>query len=577
MNRGRRRGSGGARAVALAGALLASAASADPVLFDGGGGWLAAAGAPESAPPEPGAWLPAAGIWIGRSPADAAALAWAGKSWPLAGLPAAPLAPVELPVVRNPFGPCLVKSLSMRYDSVVRSREWSLVFTEEDADPDFRPLVFPGGRELELALWLEDAASGVRWRLRPTRQGREAGVRLPWTGSDARFYGGEVDGERIDWSLVVAPGEREQWLLQGQVQALDGVPRRLRLRIGLRGAGPASTVLQADSPPAIVWVRDGEAAALFADPAEPRRLRFVTDEPDAAALEADLAVTRATGNFPGRAAFSFEADAWRTSGPEAAPREAARRWPHAGGSVALPEAVRRGAAGAWSVFQPARDILQLPGGFRDEADAMQYLMLKTSALFPDRTWAASAFLCAAQAGTGRRRFEPADAGAVLAVNPDPDLQIMLELGQNRGRTVLAEIRRNPAPAVWIQCAGAGAGLDCGARALYLCDFPAVWEEGTEALGVDLGHAEAELLASLACVLKEQGVCLLVSDDGPLAPFTTYHADALVCTSADPVEMRRQHDLAGGRPVVWLPADAAPGAADLAQELGFVRPGGIMEN
>ena len=565
------------RVVALLAAWPALAAFGEPALYDGGGGWLAAAGAPESAAPKSGDWRQEAGVWVGRIPPGAEELRWTGKSWPLAGLPAAPQAPVELPVVRNPFGPCLVKSLSMRYDSVVRSRDWSLVFADENAEPDFRPLVFPGGRELELALWLEDAASGVRWRLRPTRQGREAGVRLPWAGSDARFYGGEVDGERIDWSLVAAPAEGERWLLQGQVQALDGVPRRLRLRIGLRGAGPASPVLQADAPPAIVYVSDGEAAALFADPAEPRRLRFVTDEPDGAALEADLAVTRATGNFPGRAAFSFEADAWQTSGPEAAPREAARRWPHAGGRVALPEAVRRGAPGAGSVFRPARDILPLPGGFRDEADAMQYLMLKTSALFPDRTWAASAFLCAAQAGTGRRRFEPADAGAVLAVNPDPDLQIMLELGQNRGRTVLAEIRRNPAPAVWIQCTGAGAGLDCGARALYLCDFPAVWEEGTEALGVDLGHAETELLASLACVLKEQGVCLLVSDDGPLAPFTTYHADALVCTSTDPGEMRRQHELAGGRPVVWQPAGEASGAAALAQELGFVRPGEIMEN
>lgn len=517
------------------------------------------------------------GTWVGRAPAGAQELAWAGQAWPLAGLPAVPLAPAELPAVRNPFGPCLVKSLSVRFDSVVRSRHWSLVFNVEGEEPDIRPLVFPGGRKLGLALWLEDAATGVRWRLRPSRQGREAGVRLPWTGSDARFYAGEVDGDRIDWNLVVAPGAQERWLLQGQVRTLDGVPRRLRLRAGLLTDAPAAPVLQELAAPAVVAAAGGEAAALVADLAEPRRLRAVTDLPGAAALEIDLAVTSATGNFPGRATFALDADAWNAPDLETARRDALTRLVHAGGSTALPAAVRQGEPGAWTAFQPSRDVLEHPGGFADEADVMQYLMLKTSALFPDRAWAASAFMCAAQSGTGHRRIERAGDRAVVAVNPDPDLQIMLELGQNRGRTVLAETRRKPAPAVWIQCAGAAAGLDCGARALYLCDYPAVWESGTETIGADLGQAEAELIASLACVLKEQGACLLVSDDGPLAPFTTYHADALVCTTADPAEMRRQHDLAGGRPVVWLPAGSAAGAVELARELGFVRPGEIMEN
>ena len=66
-------------------------------------------------------------------------------------------------------------------------------------------------------------------------------------------------------------------------------------------------------------------------------------------------------------------------------------------------------------------------------------------------------------------------------------------------------------------------------------------------------------------------------EAPLAPFTTVYADALVCASADPAEMRRQRALAGSRPVLWIPADAAAPAADLARELGFVRSGPIGQN
>ncbi len=63
----------------------------------------------------------------------------------------------------------------------------------------------------------------------------------------------------------------------------------------------------------------------------------------------------------------------------------------------------------------------------------------------------------------------------------------------------------------------------------------------------------------------------------MAPFTTYHADALVCESADPAEMRRQRALAGTRPVVWQSEEAGPEAEALATHLGFVRPGRINEN
>ena len=111
----------------------------------------------------------------------------------------------------------------------------------------------------------------------------------------------------------------------------------------------------------------------------------------------------------------------------------------------------------------------------------------------------------------------------------------------------------------------------------MCDYPAVWADGSPAPAVDLGHAEAELVSSLACALKATGTGLLVEDGGPLAPFTTYYADALVCASADPDEMRRQRALAGPRPVLWIAENPGAAAAALARNLGFVRPGKIEEN
>ena len=105
----------------------------------------------------------------------------------------------------------------------------------------------------------------------------------------------------------------------------------------------------------------------------------------------------------------------------------------------------------------------------------------------------------------------------------------------------------------------------------------MWGDESPLPAVDVRHAEAEWISSLACVLKSAGTCLLVEDAGPLAPFTTYHADALVCASADPAEMRRQRALAGPRPVVWIAENPGPEAVALARELGFVTPGQIGED
>ena len=476
---------------------------------------------------------------------------------------------------RNAFGACAVRSLSVRFDSVVRSRRWSLIFTDEGETPDFDPLSLPDDRAAALAMELEDVVSGQRWELRPERRGREGGR---FSGrSDPRLYAGTLDDGDIDWTLIVVPKENGRLMLQGQLLLLKSDTRLFRWRLAVKAGAPGAPLLGTESPPVLLAVNGTDALALYPDLAEPRRFRARTDTPDAVGLEFDLAATKATGNFPRRATFSLEIEAWKTADPETARAEATAKLARAGGAVALPEALAREGLGSVPAFEPAAMRMSHPGGFRDRTDVLRYLQLRASGLFRDFDWAASAFTCAAQDAHGETQLALDGEAAALAVNPDPDLESMLEWGQNRGLTLLERIRRSGAPGVWIQAGAWPRRLDYGARALYLCDYPAVWAEGSAAPAVDLGHAEAELVSSLSCALKATGTGLLVEDGGPLAPFTTYYADALACASADPDEMRRQRALAGPRPVLWVTEHPGPDADELARNLGFVRPGRIEED
>ena len=564
---------------AVAAALLAGAGSsparAAPALYAGEGGWYAVTGLPADVRPSDDLWNFADGVWIGRLSAGLASMEWGtGSAKQIAEAQPVPPPPVVLPATRNAFGACAVRSLSIRYDGTVRSRRWSLVFAGKDEEPDFEPLAFPGRPDAALALELEDVATGQRWPLRPVRRGREGGTFAKAT--DARFYGGALPDSDVDWTLIAVPLANGRHVLQGQIQLLESDERRFRLRLAVRAGAPGVPVLQEECPPAILAVDGARALALFPDLAEPRRFRAAGGAPDEAAVEFDLALTRATGNFPRRATFSLEVAAWETADAATARQEALARLARAGGAVPLPDAVRTAGLGGVPAFAPAGQRLVHPGGFRDGADALHHLALKASALFPDAEWAASAYQCAAVDAQGEPQTARHGDEAVLAVNADPDLDALLEWGQNRGQTVLARVRRSGAAAVWLR-AGTAAALDWGARALYLCDYPAVWGEGSPRPAVDVRHAEAELISSLSCVLKSAGTCLLVEDAGPLAPFTTYYADALVCASADEAEMRRQAALAGPRPVLWIAENPGAAAAALALELGFVTPGQIGED
>ena len=554
-------------------ALAWSAASwvpAAPVLYDGGGGWAVVTGVPAAQPPPGADWRFEDGNWIGRFPPEAAEIDFGETRLPLAAAQVPPLAPAVLPVTRNAFGACVLETLSLRYESMARRRPWTIVFSPSGEEPALQPLEFSAGHPAALALVIEDVQSESHWIPRPMRQGREQ------AGGAARFYGGLVDDGHLDWSLIVAPAGDNRYVLQGRVMSVNQPVRLLRVRVLVLAGTTGRPLLQEESPPAVVAVTGGVAVALFADPAEPRRFRAVTDKPGFAGLEFDLAVTKATGNFPQSATFSLTVEAFAAEGAEAAEATALARLPPPDAPVPLPDFVAQAGLEAVPRYEPARMRVVHPGGFRNAGDVLQYLMLKTTGLFENRDWAASAFLCAARDAAGNLRIEFHGDEACLAVNPDPDLEAMLEMGPNRGLALLTDIQRRRPAAVWIRALGASPGLDANNRALYLCDYPAVWEPGATVPGVDLRHAEIELLGSLACVLRKENICLLVQDDGPLAPWSTLHADALVCASTDSGEMRRQHALAGMRPVVWLPENPGAAAEKLAQEFGFVRPGKIRQ-
>jgi len=555
-------------ALAVAFSLSLSTAWCELVLYEGAGTWAAVEGFAETETPPWPDWELESGVWVGRIPAGTLELKTGDTVLQTAAAQPLPSPPIRLPLQRNPFGKCLIRSLSTRYDSLVKSRQWSLIFDKEGEEPDFTPIPMPVGPKARLVLEMEDAVTGQRWNLLPTRRGREGGI-FSLRG-DARIYAGTVDEGDLEWNLLVVPGGEGQTVLQGRILVMKSDSRLVRFRVMIQSAVSGVPLLQEESPPALVALTDGVAVGLFPDLAEPRRFRAVQDMPERMGLEFDLAVTKATGNFPRTATFSLELVSWESAGPEAAESEGVARLARTGGSVPVPESILRDGIEASAVLEPGRTWLSPPGGSRGREDALAFLLLKTSGLFPDHDWSASAFMCAARNAEGESRVEPEGDQVVVPVNTDPDRKALLEMGQNRGQNVLTRIRRSESPAIWIRTSPDSIGLDYNPQALFLCDYPAVWSGDSPLPGLDLRHVEAELLASLACVLKEQNRCLLVSDDGPMAPFTTLHADALVCESADLPEMTRQAALAGPRPVLWTVQDSPSAAESLAQDLGFVR-------
>ena len=556
-------------------AVWAQLVHAAPVLYEGGGGWGAVRGLPAEIEPLDSSWVFTNGIWMGRIPANATNLEWGEHSLSLDEAHMLPLGAARLPTTGNPFGLCVVRSLSVLYDNLLRSRRWSVVFDQEGQPSGFFPLDL-AGRAVEFSLRIEDAATGQSWDVQPMRRAREGGLFSAEAGN-ARLYSGSLDDAGLDWSLIVTPLDNDRVQMHGRIMLQESASRCLRVRVFLQTGAVGVPAIQDELPPAIVSVHDGLAVALLMDLKEPRRFRAVTEPPNQIGMEYDLAVTRETGNFPRWATFSLEAVAWPARDADEAMQGVGERLLRASPILPLPYNWVELVAAGLPAFEPAYLRSSHPGGFRSSYDYLQYLMLLTSGLLPTQDWVTSAFSCAAQNAAGEWMLTTDGDAASLVVNPDPDMEVMLGLGQNRGRTLLQAALASSSPMVWIRAMGTPEQLDYNPRALHLCDYPAVWAEGDSRSAVDVRHAEVEAISAVACVLKEKGVCVLVSDAGPMAPFTTFYADALVCESAKPEEMRRQHALAGSRPVLWRVYDASQESEALACELGFVTFGKIAQD
>ena len=571
----------GCRAVVATAGLLGWAAVAvawaGPRLYRGTGGWAAVTGT--TVAPEGGGWFGIGdGVWAGRVAEGVDSVEVGGEVLPLEGALPLPEGGAALPAHNNPFGDCIVRSLSVRFDQAVKGRSWSLIGSSGKAG-EFARLKDAKGGDLKLVFTLEDAQTGTRWRLVPERMAQEGGV-YSWFRGSARAYAGTLDGGKIDWLIATEKMSDGKWIVQGRVLLMEKETRFFRLRAGVADAVGAVPIAGweggGEQAPGVAAVRgNGSSVALLADLSEPRRMRAV---PDAAengmALEFDLAVTPSTANFPRRAAFSVTLETWKSGGGDVE-EEAAARWVHPGtADEAVPS--------CGPVFCPARVEWQCggDGAFESPDDAWDCLEVLASGLVADGGKGyASALSCTARDEEGKPLVRVEESGeANGVVNIDPDLRTLFAMGMNRGLWARERCLAGLEPGGWVCVEVADGGLDYQARALEMCDYPAVWEEGTWRPAVDTVHAQSEWLLAMGCAVRGSGACLCVWDDGPYAPFTTCAADALLCASVSPSALRRTRELAGNRPCTWSAALARQrGAGDeevqvaerLARELGFV--------
>lgn len=451
----------------------------------------------------------------------AAIAAWGGEGE--GGLP------IQLPLKRNPFGPCLLRPLGIRFDGEMRGHRWALIVPGKGESA-----ALEGYRGAAVRIEVEDAESGERWEAVPERMGRSGGMFAVLSGTGAlRFYAGMLrgEGDALEWQLITDDrkgGERHCHL---QVTAPTGKARRLRVRATVGepegdagGTGPAALLC-------------GGKTMMRLDAAEPRDWRRIPG-----GFEFKAAATPATGNFPRSATFAWELR-------ERQEGEGAEWWEGALEAMPLPE----GDAVLWTY--PTEERFWLAGEEEPGVVEAGVHLLETAAGAKDRGEGerlASAWVCAARGGDGAPAMTAAKAEdgrwkVRLGVNPDPDLPPDLSLGPNRATAILQEAVRRGAGTVVLDFRGTE-GMDAGPAALRIADFPATWEDGGGGgVGVRLRDAAAEAAATLACALHREGIAVVVADDLENLPFTAHYADAVLWEDDEGLEAAAW--AAGGRPVV----------------------------
>ena len=450
-------------------AVWAQLVHAAPVLYEGGGGWGAVRGLPAEIEPLDSSWVFTNGIWMGRIPANATNLEWGEHSLSLDEAHMLPLGAARLPTTGNPFGLCVVRSLSVLYDNLLRSRRWSVVFDQEGQPSGFFPLDL-AGRAVEFSLRIEDAATGQSWDVQPMRRAREGGLFSAEAGN-ARLYSGSLDDAGLDWSLIVTPLDNDRVQMHGRIMLQESASRCLRVRVFLQTGAVGVPAIQDELPPAIVSVHDGLAVALLMDLKEPRRFRAVTEPPNQIGMEYDLAVTRETGNFPRWATFSLEAVAWPARDADEAMQGVGERLLRASPILPLPYNWVELVAAGLPAFEPAYLRSSHPGGFRSSYDYLQYLMLLTSGLLPTQDWVTSAFSCAAQNAAGEWMLTTDGDAASLVVNPDRYGSHAGAGAESRANAVAAALASS-SPMVRFERWARPEQL-ITIRARCICDYPAV--------------------------------------------------------------------------------------------------------
>lgn len=550
--------------------------ASEPVLYESIGDWGAVTGLPpESDPPAPD-WQYVESVWVGHLPSDEQVLTVGNWVLPIADAREPEPPPATLSSSLNPFKGCILRTLSIRFNVMVDGFAWGPeIYKEADkyVFASFTHSLKPSVRWLPV-FELVDAGTGTVWPLKPTSMARDGGL-LARKQRTLRFYGGQVDQEDLDWAILSSRGEREgEWIVQGRIMVMKSNARHIRLRMGLKGiTGEGVECVQAPMQafPGVVYQANDQAAGILPDLAEPRRMRTCLMADGTAGLELDMAVTQETDNFPRIATFSLLMKSWNSDDLETAYGELEGSMAYMGGGIAVPSAILENGLSSALEVSATDGHWPFSGTYRDGQDAVNYLWLLLTDIFPQDEWRLDTFSCMARDAAGNPYLRQTADTTYALVNPDPDLEVPLEMGVNRGRHILALTRRDDVQAVLFRAYTGGETLDYRRRALRMCDYPAVWDEAAPAgPGVDIRHAETELIAGIACDMRNRGIALLVSDAGELAPFTTYHADALVCESSEPDEMKRQRILAGARPVLWAVENPSQDAEDLAARLQFIR-------
>ncbi len=510
-------------------------------------------------------WSPA-----GRFP-EKGVLEFSAGALPVEPL-AARVAPVNLQelLARHP------RTLSFRVEAEIKDRIWT------DAGSDAGLAWRAAALEEPVSFWmgLVDAASGAQAELKLSNPSA-SGECLRWMGRELEtdwIVMAEPSGQGGDWMFTVQlSSEEDRCLRLGVGVSLnpegwdwhDDV-RMVRRVVGHEGVMenvmPVSWGAKGRQSvyPIGVISRTSGVLSVETDLSEPRAFVLQADPGRSFfGVWYDVALTRMTSNFPGRAAFRCAFRSWKNPAmpfrtalaglyKRTAFFEKSPALPMGAGLMApafpqLSNAADYGFAwwceeeasprdASWpqgpvlGIVKMAPALFQafVPPGFPVEAAAVEDLMrlLSSKGDAGQRDSAASALLSAARAPGGVRQIhlpESADASrAWMELNLDPELAVSPALPVSRAMTewrrISEEIKRGRGTGFLLDAISSLSALDYQAPALAVADYPCVFQAGLFHPAVATAFSAVEYLAPLSGFLREKGLPLMGAVEGPAHPF-----------------------------------------------------------